>query len=154
MAKATNNYEEAEDIIRKIIYGSNIEKTLDICRWLFSFNEKERHKVKFYQSYGKTPDARFCIDRGGDCDGINIRTGFLIIESNFSIDGLYTKNANKYHYYKTGNQTRCRINSSDALMLTKDMIREHLMESYLLKADDMGLPSIIRNDYDISRGSE
>jgi hypothetical protein len=143
MAQATDKIEDAEKLIRNIVDNRYIGRALDICRWLLSFNEQEKHKVKCYQTFGKRPDVRFCIDSGFDCEKAKIMTGFVVIESNFEIDGLYSRNPKQFRYFKFGNLRRWRINSGDASELTIEKIREHILESYLIKIKDLNLSSAL-----------
>lgn len=103
MAYATDKIEDAEKIIRNIVDNRYIGRALEICRWLLSFNEQEKHKIKCYQTFGKRPDVRFCIDFGFDCEKAKIMTGFVVIESNFEIDGLYSRYPKRFPYFKFGN---------------------------------------------------
>ena len=142
MAFATDKFEDAEElIIRKIVDNRHIERALDVCRWLLSFNEQEKHKIKCYQTFGKRPDIRFCIDTGFDCEKARIMTGFVVIESNLEIDGLYSTNPKRFPYFKFGNLRRWRINSGDVSRLSIERIREHIFESYLVKIKDLNLSS-------------
>jgi len=143
MAYATDDLNEAEILIQKVIFDSAAGKTLEICHWLLSFNAQEAHKVKCYQTFGKRPDIRFCIDSGADCEGDKIMTNFLVIEPNFEIMGLYSKNPEKYTYFKR-NQKRWRINSKDTSELPMSTIREHILESYELKLK--GVSNIARTN--------
>lgn len=140
MANATADLKEAEQLIRKVVFSNAISKTLEICRWLLSFNALEKHKIKCYQSFGKLPDIRFCIDRGHDCIGNKIMTNFLVIEPNYAIMGLYSRNPEKYRYFKP-DQKRWNINSTDTSSLPIATIREHIFESYELKLSQLGLVS-------------
>lgn len=116
---------------------------MEICRWLLSFNEQEQHTIKCYQTFGKRPDVRFCIDTGFDCEKAKIMTGFVVLESNFEIDGLYTKNPKRFPYFKFGNLRRWRVSSGDAAELTTEKIREHIFESYLVKIENLNLSSVV-----------
>jgi len=117
MANLTDNLAEAEEFIKGIINKPFIDRALDTCRWLLSFNTHEKFKVKFYTTGGNRPDVRFCIDRGSDCWGPKIRTGFLVIEPDYALMGLYSNNPKAYTYFKTDNIKRWRINSRDVLEL-------------------------------------
>lgn len=149
MAYATDDLKAAEILIQKVIFDSAVGKTLEICQWLLSFNAQEKHKVKCYQTFGNRPDIRFCIDRGTDCEGDKIMTCFLVIEPNFELMGLYSKNPEKYSYFKR-NEKRWRINSKDTIELSMSTIREHIFESYelLLKTPKISLVSKVSRTND------
>jgi len=130
-----------------------IENTLEICRWLMSFNDIEKtHRIKCYRTGGNKPDVRFCIDRGYDCSGSKIMTGFVVIEPDYALMGLYSNNPNACKYFKTDTAKRWRINSSDVLELPIAIIRDHILESYCIKIKELGLDSVMCNRKDsISR---
>lgn len=144
MAYTTNDLKNAEQLIQKVIYANCIGRTLEICCWLLSLNLQDNHEIKCYQTFGKRPDIRFCIDRGSDCDRGKIMTNFLVIEPNFEIMGLYLKNPTKYSYLKP-NQKRWRINSKDTSVLPMSNIIEHIYESYCLKLKELGL-NLLKNE--------
>jgi hypothetical protein len=143
MAYATDKLEDAEKLIRNIVDNTHIGRALEICRWLLSFSEQEKHKIKCYQTFGKRPDIRFCIDSGFDCEKAKIMTGFVVIEANLEIGGLYSKKPKLFPYFKFDNLRRWRINSSDTAELTIEKIREHILESYLLKIEELRLKSAV-----------
>jgi len=146
MAYATDKMEDAEKLIRNIVDNRYIGRVLEICRWLLSFNGQENHKIKCYQTFGKRPDVRFCIDTGFDCEKERIMTGFVVIESNFEIGGLYSRNPKLFPYFKFDNLRRWRINSGDASGLTIENIRGHILESYLVKTNDLNLSSVMNKE--------
>jgi hypothetical protein len=145
MADATDNLVEAEKIIKDIMVGRLADKALEICRWLLSFNSQENHKIKCYQTGGKRPDIRFCIDRGSDCEHTKITTGFLVIEPDHALMGLYSSSPRRYTYFKPDTNTRWRIGSRDMSEPPITTIREHILESYCLKIKDLGLDSVVCN---------
>lgn len=141
MAYATDDLNDAEQLIQKVIFDRYIVRAMELCRWLLSFNSQETHSIKCYQSFGERPDIRFCIDRGGDCDGLKIMTGFLVIEPNFEIMGLYSANSYKIPYFKHDTDRRWRISAADTAALPIATIRDHILDSYLEKVKQLHLVS-------------
>jgi predicted HNH restriction endonuclease len=144
MANATDNLVEAEKIIKDIMVGRVVtDKALEICQWLLSFNSQENHKIKCYQTGGKRPDIRFCIDRGSDCERTKIMTGFAVIETDHALMGLYSSSPHRYTYFRPDTNKRWRIGSRDVTELPITTIREYILESYCLKIKDLGLDSVL-----------
>lgn len=151
---STNRIEEAESLIKKVMIGDiATERALEICRWLLSFNGKESFHVKCYltgdetddpknqKTTKKRPDVRFCIDRGNDCLGEKIMTNFLVVEPNFEIMGLYSKNHDKP--YLKQDKSRWRVGSKDTLNLDLEEIKKLILESYYIKLNSLNLDSTI-----------
>jgi hypothetical protein len=149
MANATDNLMKAEKLIKRVIDKRFSDKADKICRWLLSFNGQEgKFKIKCYATGesrpSSKPDIRFCIDRGSDCEGTKIMTGFVVIEPNFEIMGLYSNNSDMYSYFKP-DQKRWRIGSEATSQLPDETITKHILESYCLKIKDLGLDSVVCN---------
>jgi len=138
MASATSDMNEAEQLIKKVIFDRAIGRAIEISHLLLSFNGKEDHYIKCYQTFGKRPDIRFCIDRGSDCCGTKIMTNFLVVEPDFELMGLYVSNPGKYAYLKP-DQRRWRISSTDTSALLMSQIHSHILESYCIKLNSLGL---------------
>jgi hypothetical protein len=141
MANATDNLIMAENIIKGLMVGETVtDKAIEICRWLFSFNNIEKSfKIKCYQT--NVPDARFCVDRGTDCETIKIRTVFLTIRPAFQLifrlmdlNFPYLRNAQRDIYY---------IGSKDCQELPIETLKNHITESYCLKLEQLNLTSDI-----------
>jgi len=139
----TDDFVEAEKLIKGIIHSRFLDRALDICRWLLSFNNHENHQIKCYSTGGNKPDIRFCIDRGFDCDGTKkIMTNFIVIEPDLEIMGIYSMDPDKYPYFKQ-DQKRWRIGWSDTSRLSIDKIKAHILESYCLKMKKLRLNSVV-----------
>jgi len=142
MVTATDNLEQAEKIVKGIVYGPiAIERALMICRWLFSFNMKEQgFKVKCYQT--KVPEVRFCVDRGNDCEGREkILTVFVTIRSNLQII-FHTENINFPYLQKNQNDIYFIIPEASK-KLDMEIIKSHILEAYCQKINKLKLNSPI-----------
>jgi hypothetical protein len=139
---ATDNLAEADKLIKGIIEKRFSERVLNICQWLLSFNKQEVHfRIKCYPTGGNKPDVRFCIDRGMDCESAKIMTGFAVIEPNFEIMGLYSKNPDRYPYFSP-DQKRWRIGSNTTSGLPDETIKKHIIESFCYKVEKLGVASV------------
>lgn len=125
----TDNYSYAERIIRGVIpRKSDMERTFEICKWLLSFNEMEKHRVKCYMR--DDDSIRFCFDRGGDCNAYKIQTVFLTIKNGFTL--IFRLRNTKFPYLiKTGEYYK--ISSDDARKLPMDVLKKHILDAYCNK---------------------
>lgn len=148
MSNATDNLFEAEKMIRDNFTGSmEKERTMEICKWLFSLNSKGNdHLIKCYKP--KDRSIRFCIDRGHDCEGDRIgNTLITTIKGNFQIHILPPKDK-LYTYLKPDGKYYRYIPSQYCRTLPMEDIKKHIMESYFTKLQKLGMsiPKFINDD--------
>ena len=135
MANATDDLNSAEKIIEGIFYGSiEKKKALQICHWLFSFNTVEKgFTVKCYST--NVPDVRFCIDRGSDCGGNKILTGFVVLRPPIEI---HVRSKNDIPKVKTKDSGWYMV---DGRTFDVEVINKHILESYEKQINKMNLVS-------------
>lgn len=149
MANATDDLIRAENWIKDLLMDQ--DKAIEICRWLFSFNNIEKsHKIKCHQTkfrdiQTKVLDIRFCIDRGTDCETKKIKTNFLIFRTPFQLRHIRLMNAN-YPYLRNGDRGYYRIGKEDCQELPIETLKKHILESYCLKLKQLKLASDICQD--------
>lgn len=128
MAKATDDIQAAETIIKTIFTGREKEKALLICRWLFEFNSSSNgHTIKCYPT--EVPDICFCVDRGGDCDKQRIQTWFFRIRLNLQYILRGYKGSVPY-LQPVGGTKDSLIAPKNSQKLDDACLKEHIIESY------------------------
>lgn len=154
MSNATDNLFDAEKMIRDSFTGSmEKERTIEICRWLFSLNSKGKdHVIKCYRP--KDQSIRFCIDRGHDCEGDRVsNTLITTIKSNFQIHILPPKDTS-HKYLKPDGKYYRYIPSYFCRNLPLEDIKKHILESYFTKLEKLGmnLPKGLNKDRQTAMG--
>ena len=111
------------------------EKSIEICKWLLSFNEREKtHTIKCYQS--DVPDVRFCFDRGNDCmPGKKIMTIFLTIKKDLNLWG-YVKDDTVSQGWKYD-----VIKPDDSKNLPLETLKYRILEYYCFRLKKFSLNS-------------
>ncbi|MBI2354846.1 MAG: hypothetical protein HYV06_07440 [Deltaproteobacteria bacterium] len=145
MSNATDSLIEAEKMIRSTFSKStvdDVERSLQICRWLFGFNSVEKgFKVKCYSTNVKYGDICFCVDRPGhgDCESDRVATWFFRIRSNCQIFRRIALNA---PYFKRQSDTNnAYILSTDSKKLDLEVLKIHIFASYELLLKKLKLKS-------------
>jgi len=143
MSNATDSLIEAEEMIRSTFSKiDDQERSLQICRWLLSFNGIEKEfKVKCYSTNVKYGDICFCVDRPGrgDCESDRVSTWFFRIRSNCQIFRRIALNA---PYFKLQSDTNnAYILSTDSKKLDLEILKKQIFESYELKLNELSLVS-------------
>ena len=140
---ATDELMLAEEMIQDLMRNRHdqiaINKAKEICRWVFSFNEYEKHhRVKCYKR--NEPSVSFCVDRGNDCNKNRIRTAFLVIYPDFTLHFKLIRT--DYPYIRKDNNTKYnRINGSDARNLSLEQLQGHILDAYCRKLSELKIDS-------------
>jgi len=137
---ATDDLFEAERLIRGTIADSiGKERTLRICKWLFTLNKSTiGHVIKCYSRNDRS--IRFGIDTTGrDCDVDKVGSLFVTIKNNFQIHILPPDDEHQYAYLKPDGKYYRYIPKQYCIELPMAEIERHILESYYSKLDKLGM---------------
>jgi len=149
MSNATDNLIEAEKMIRRTFPNvDDQERSLQICRWLFEFNDIENgFKIKCRRR--NIPDISFCIDRFGygDCDKEKVNTWFfaICIKKSQLIFRPIIPNKPYLKKESTNQNLLAYINYKESKNLDLETIKLHIIESYELLINNLKLVSNVSN---------
>ncbi len=155
MSIPTDNLVEAENIIQTAFSktsASERERLLQICRWLFGFNNIEKEfQIKCYLS-SSDENVCFCIDRGDDCklcktESTRVFTWFLRIskiEPSFVFRPIGIESNASYLKLDRKNTKNIKLCSEEAKKIDIGILKKHIFDSYKFQLNKLKLePNVL-----------